>query len=140
MNLLQKARARPDQVRKVLDTARRPSAGRVALSKKSATVWRRPRPSATAAAGVVVEVDACVTRAFASAIAWPVAGAECAFHAEFRRAAGLARRARVPDGVENWQAAYTTHRRHRPPGGAPDGAARSGIGFSSWDRGWWDCS
>src|SRR2546423_13507171 len=104
MNLLQKARARPDQVRKVIDTARN-------LGWKAAleTVRNRlepPSPLGYSAAGVVVEVDPLNTR-FRLGDRVACAGAECAFHAEFLALPDLLLAA-VPAGVENWQAAYTT--------------------------------
>lgn len=104
MNLFQKARARPDQVRKVLDTAR-------ALGWRSA--WEKvrnrletPTPLGYSAAGVVVEVDSANTR-FRAGDRVACAGSECAFHAEFLAMPDLLVTP-TPAGVENWQAAYTT--------------------------------
>ena len=103
MNLLQKARARPDQVRKVLDTART-LGWRAALEK----VWNRletPTPLGYSAAGIVEEVDSANTRLRAGDRV-ACGGAECAFHAEYVAVPDMLV-AKVPDGVENWQAAYT---------------------------------
>jgi len=104
MNLLQKARARPDQVRKVLDTAR--NLGWKAALEKVRNRLETPSPLGYSAAGVVVEVDPLNTR-FRLGDRVACAGAECAFHAEFLALPDLLL-APVPAGVENWQAAYTT--------------------------------
>src|SRR5438552_1812760 len=104
MNLLQKARARPDQVRKVLDTAK--TLGWRAAMEKVRNRLETPTPLGYSAAGVVVEVDAANTR-FRAGDRVACAGAECAFHAEYLAVPDLLV-APVPDGVENWQAAYTT--------------------------------
>jgi predicted dehydrogenase/threonine dehydrogenase-like Zn-dependent dehydrogenase len=104
MNLLQKARARPDQVRKILDTAK--TLGWRSALEKVRNRLQTPTPLGYSAAGVVVEVDPANTR-------WRVGdrlacgGAECAFHAEYIAVPDMLV-ARVPEGVENWQAAYTT--------------------------------
>jgi predicted dehydrogenase/threonine dehydrogenase-like Zn-dependent dehydrogenase len=104
MNLLQKARARPDQVRKILDTAK--TLGWRSALEKVRNRLQTPTPLGYSAAGVVVEVDPANTR-------WRVGdrlacgGAECAFHAEYIAVPDMLV-ARVPDGVESWQAAYTT--------------------------------
>jgi len=104
MNLLQKARARPDQVRKVLDTAK--TLGWKAAYEKVKNRLESPTPLGYSAAGVVEEVDPLNTR-------WRVGdrvacgGAECAFHAEYIAVPDLLA-ARIPDGVENWQGAYTS--------------------------------
>src|SRR5438128_1833134 len=60
MNLLQKARARPDQVRKVLDTAR--NLGWKAALEKVRNRLETPTPLGYSAAGVVLEVDPLNTR------------------------------------------------------------------------------
>src|SRR5256714_12753473 len=60
MNLLQKARARPDQVRKVLDTAR--NLGWKAALEKVRNRLETPTPLGYSAAGIVVEVDPLNTR------------------------------------------------------------------------------
>src|SRR3989442_10544109 len=60
MNLLQKARARPDQVRKVLDTAR--NLGWRSALEKVRNRLETPTPLGYSAAGVVVEVDPLNTR------------------------------------------------------------------------------
>ncbi len=104
MNLLQKAKARPDQVRKVLQSAR--TLGWRATAEKVRNRLESPTPLGYSAAGVVDAVDTENTR-FRVGDRVACGGAECAFHAEYiavpdKLAAG------VPDGVENWQAAYTT--------------------------------
>lgn len=104
MNLLQKARARPDQVRKVLDTAR--NLGWRAAIDKVRNRLETPSPLGYSAAGIVEEVDPANTR-FQVGDRVACGGAECAFHAEFIAVPDLLA-AKVPDGVGNWQAAYTT--------------------------------
>lgn len=104
MNLLQKARARPDQVRKVLDTAK--TLGWKSAYEKVRNRLDSPTPLGYSAAGVVVEVDPANTR-FHVGDRVACAGAECAFHAEYLAMPDLLV-APVPPGVENWQAAYTT--------------------------------
>lgn len=104
MNLLQKARARPDQVRKVLDTARN-LGWRTALEKVRNRL-ESPTPLGYSAAGVVVDVDKANTR-FRVGDRVACAGAECAFHAEYLAMPDLLL-APVPDEVESWRAAYTT--------------------------------
>jgi len=104
MNLLAKARARPDQVRKVLDTAR--NLGWRSALEKVRNRLETPTPLGYSAAGVVVEVDRANTR-FRVGDRVACAGAECAFHAEYLALPDLLV-APVPDRVENWQAAYTT--------------------------------
>lgn len=104
MNLLQKARARPDQVRKVLETARN-LGWRSALDKVRNRL-ESPTPLGYSAAGVVVEVDPGNTR-FRVGDRVACGGAECAFHAEFMAVPDLLA-APVPPPVPNSQAAYTT--------------------------------
>ena len=104
MNLLQKARARPDQVRKVLDTAR--TLGWRAAMEKVRNRLEIPSPLGYSAAGVVEAVDATNTR-FRIGDRVAIGGAECAFHAEYAAVPDLLA-AHVPEGVDNWQAAYTT--------------------------------
>jgi predicted dehydrogenase/threonine dehydrogenase-like Zn-dependent dehydrogenase len=104
MNLLQKARARPDQVRKVLDTAR--NLGWKAAIEKVRNRLETPSPLGYSAAGIVQEVHPANTR-FRVGDRVACGGAECAFHAEFIAVPDLLA-AKVPEGVENWQAAYTT--------------------------------
>jgi predicted dehydrogenase/threonine dehydrogenase-like Zn-dependent dehydrogenase len=104
MNLLQKAKARPDQVRKVLDTAR--TLGWKSALEKVRNRLETPTPLGYSTAGVVEAVDAANTR-FRVGDRVACGGAECAFHAEFAAIPDMLA-ARVPDGVENWQAAYTT--------------------------------
>ena len=104
MNLLQKARARPDQVRKVLDTAK--TLGWRAALEKVRNRLETPTPLGYSAAGVVVQVDPAHTR-FRVGDRVACAGNETALHAEFMAVPDLLL-ARVPERVENWQAAYTT--------------------------------
>src|SRR5262245_57518385 len=104
MNLLQKARARPDQVRKVLDTAK--TLGWRSALEKVRNRLETPTPLGYSAAGIVVEVDPANTR-FHVGDRVACAGAECAFHAEYLALPDLLV-APVPKAVENWQAAYTT--------------------------------
>ncbi|MDZ4289399.1 MAG: zinc-binding alcohol dehydrogenase, partial [Prosthecobacter sp.] len=104
MSLLQKAKARPDQVRKVLDTAR--TLGWKAAFEKVKNRLESPAPLGYSAAGVVVAVDALNTR-FQVGDRVACGGAECAFHAEMIAVPDLLA-APVPEGVEDWQAAYTT--------------------------------
>jgi predicted dehydrogenase/threonine dehydrogenase-like Zn-dependent dehydrogenase len=104
MNLLQKARARPDQVRKVLDTART-LGWRSALGKVRNRL-ETPTPLGYSAAGVVTAVDAANAR-FRVGDRVSCGGAECAFHSEYIAVPDLLV-ARIPDGVENWRAAYVT--------------------------------
>jgi predicted dehydrogenase/threonine dehydrogenase-like Zn-dependent dehydrogenase len=104
MSLLQKARARPDQVRKVLDTAR--TLGWRAALEKVRNRLELPSPLGYSAAGVVQAVDARNTR-FSVGDRVAIGGAECAFHAEYAGVPDMLATP-VPDGVENWQAAYTT--------------------------------
>src|SRR6267154_4238857 len=104
MNLLQKARARPDQVRKVLDTAK--TLGWRSALEKVRNRLETPTPLGYSAAGVVVDVDKANTR-FRVGDRVACSGAECAFHAEYLAVPDLLATP-VPQGVENWQAAYTT--------------------------------
>lgn len=104
MNLLQKARARPDQVRKVLETAR--NLGWRAAWDKVKNRLSSPMPLGYSAAGIVEAVDSGNTR-FRKGDRVACAGAECAFHAEFIALPDLLM-AKVPEGVGNDQAAYTT--------------------------------
>jgi predicted dehydrogenase/threonine dehydrogenase-like Zn-dependent dehydrogenase len=104
MNLLQKARARPDQVRKVLDSAR--TLGWRAALEKVRNRLEIPSPLGYSAAGVVEAVDIANTR-FRVGDRVAIGGAECAFHAEYAAVPDMLA-AHVPEGVDNWQAAYTT--------------------------------
>ena len=104
MNLLQKARARPDQVRKVLDTAK--TLGWRAAVEKVRNRLEIPSPLGYSAAGVVQAVDTGNTR-FRVGDRVAIGGAECAFHAEYAAVPDMLA-THVPDGVDNWQAAYTT--------------------------------
>ena len=104
MNLLQKARARPDQVRKVLDSAR--TLGWRAAVEKVRNRLEIPSPLGYSAAGVVQAVEASNTR-FRVGDRVAIGGAECAFHAEYAAVPDMLATP-VPEGVANWQAAYTT--------------------------------
>lgn len=104
MNLLQKARARPDQVRKVLDTAR--TLGWKSALDKVRNRLETPTPLGYSAAGRVEEVHRGNTR-FRVGDRVACGGAECAFHAEYIAVPDMLA-APVPEPVENWQAAYTT--------------------------------
>lgn len=104
MSLLQKAKARPDQVKKVIDTAK--TLGWKAALEKVRNRLESPTPLGYSAAGVVVAVDELNTR-FRVGDRVACGGAECAFHAEVIAVPDLLA-APVPEGVEDWQAAYTT--------------------------------
>ena len=104
MNLLQKAKARPDQVKKVLDTAR--TLGWQAALEKVRNRLESPTPLGYSAAGIVEAVDEGNTR-FRVGDRVACGGAECAFHAEWLAIPDLLA-APVPEGVADWQAAYTT--------------------------------
>ncbi len=104
MNLLQKARARPDQVRKVLETAR--NLGWRSALEKVRNRLETPTPLGYSACGVVVETHPENTR-FRVGDRVACAGAECAFHAEFLAVPDLLA-AKVPDGVASSDAAYST--------------------------------
>jgi predicted dehydrogenase/threonine dehydrogenase-like Zn-dependent dehydrogenase len=104
MNLLQKAKARPDQVRKVLDTAR--TLGWKSALEKVRNRLETPTPLGYSSAGIVVAVDPANTR-FRVGDRVACAGAECAFHAEYIALPDMLATP-VPEKVENWQAAYTT--------------------------------
>lgn len=104
MNLLQKARARPDQVRKVMEVAR--NLGWRAAMEKVRNRLESPSPLGYSAAGIVEAVDPLNTR-FQVGDRVACGGAECAHHAEFVAVPDLLT-ARVPEAVPNWQAAYTT--------------------------------
>src|SRR5262245_43474611 len=79
MNLLQKARARPDQVRQVLDTAR--TLGWRAAVEKVRNRLESPTPLGYSASGIVVAVDEH-TAHFRVGDRVACGGAECAHHAE----------------------------------------------------------
>lgn len=104
MSLLQKAKARPDQVKKVIDTAK--TLGWKAALQKVRNRLESPTPLGYSAAGVVVAVDELNSR-FRVGDRVACGGAECAFHAEVISVPDLLA-APVPEGVEDWQAAYTT--------------------------------
>ena len=104
MSLLQKAKARPDQVKKVIDTAK--TLGWKAALQKVRNRLESPTPLGYSAAGVVVAVDDLNSR-FHVGDRVACGGAECAFHAEMIAVPDLLA-APIPAGVEDWQAAYTT--------------------------------
>jgi predicted dehydrogenase/threonine dehydrogenase-like Zn-dependent dehydrogenase len=104
MNLFQKAKARPDQLRKVLDTVK--NLGWRSALEKVRNRLETPTPLGYSAAGAVVDVHPSNTR-FRVGDRVACAGAECAFHAEYLAVPDFLL-ARVPDEVENWKAAYTT--------------------------------
>jgi threonine dehydrogenase-like Zn-dependent dehydrogenase/predicted dehydrogenase len=104
MSLLQKARARPDQVRKVLDTAR--TLGWKSAYEKVKNRLESPTPLGYSAAGIVEAVDP-LNRRFRVGDRVACGGAECAFHAEYLSVPDLLA-SPIPEGVEDWQAAYTT--------------------------------
>ncbi len=104
MSLLAKAKARPDQVKKVLDTAK--TLGWKSALEKVRNRLESPSPLGYSAAGVVEAVDELNTR-FRVGDRVACGGAECAFHAEMIAVPDLLA-SPVPDGVDNWQAAYTT--------------------------------
>jgi predicted dehydrogenase/threonine dehydrogenase-like Zn-dependent dehydrogenase len=104
MNLLQKAKARPDQVRKVLETAR--NLGWRTAWDKVRNRLSSPTPLGYSAAGVIEQIDPGNTR-FRVGDRVACAGAECAFHAEYIAQPDLLM-ARVPEGLDASMAAYTT--------------------------------
>jgi predicted dehydrogenase/threonine dehydrogenase-like Zn-dependent dehydrogenase len=104
MSLLQKAKARPDQVKKVIDTAK--TLGWKAALQKVRNRLESPTPLGYSAAGIVVAVDELNSR-FHVGDRVACGGAECAFHAEIIAVPDLLA-SRIPEGVEDWQAAYTT--------------------------------
>ena len=104
MNLLQKAKARPDQVRKVIDTAR--NIGWKSAYEKVRNRLSSPTPLGYSAAGVVEAVDEGNSR-FRVGDRVACGGAECAFHAEYIAVPDMLV-AKVPEQVPMWQAAYTT--------------------------------
>jgi predicted dehydrogenase/threonine dehydrogenase-like Zn-dependent dehydrogenase len=104
MSLLQKAKARPDQVKKVIDTAK--TLGWKAALQKVRNRLESPTPLGYSSAGVVLAVDELNSR-FHVGDRVACGGAECAFHAEIIAVPDLLA-APIPAGVEDWQAAYTT--------------------------------
>jgi predicted dehydrogenase/threonine dehydrogenase-like Zn-dependent dehydrogenase len=104
MSLLQKARARPDQVRKVMETAR--NLGWRSAMEKVRNRLETPTPLGYSASGIVTEVHPTNTR-FRVGDRVACGGAECAFHAEYIAVPDLLT-APIPPNVENWEAAYTT--------------------------------
>ncbi len=104
MNLIQKAKARPDQVRKVLEVAK--NMGWKSALEKVRNRLESPSPLGYSAAGIVVAVDEANGR-FRVGDRVACGGAECAFHAEYVAVPDMLA-APVPKEVPNWQAAYTT--------------------------------
>ena len=104
MNLIQKAKARPDQVRKVIDTAR--NIGWKSAYEKVRNRLSSPTPLGYSAAGIVEMVDDGNSR-FRVGDRVACGGAECAFHAEYIAVPDMLT-AHVPEGVPMGQAAYTT--------------------------------
>lgn len=104
MNLLQKAKARPDQVRKVMEVAR--NMGWKSALEKVRNRLESPSPLGYSAAGVVVAVDPGNGR-FRVGDRVACGGAECAFHAEYIAVPDMLA-APIPKEVPSWQAAYTT--------------------------------
>ena len=104
MSLLQKAKARPDQVKKVIDTAK--TLGWKAALQKVRNRLESPTPLGYSAAGIVVAVDDSNSR-FHVGDRVACGGAECAFHAEMIAVPDLLATP-IPKSVEDWQAAYTT--------------------------------
>lgn len=104
MSLLAKARARPDKVRQVLQNVRQH--GLVETINKVRERLDALTPLGYSAAGIVVEVGSNIDE-FAVGDAVACAGEGIACHAEF---VGVPRNlcARVPDGVELKDAAFTT--------------------------------
>ena len=104
-NLIEKARARPDLVRKTIGKVRRDG-----LAEAARTVMTRldePLPLGYSAAGVVVEVGAGLEGRYRPGQRVAVAGAGLANHAEMNAVPGnLA--APVPDGVAHEEACYAT--------------------------------
>jgi NADPH:quinone reductase-like Zn-dependent oxidoreductase len=104
MNLLQKAKARPDQVRKVLEVAK--NMGWKSAFEKVRNRLESPSAMGYSAAGIVVAVDEANGR-FKVGDRVACGGAECAFHAEYIAVPDLLA-SPVPKEVPNWKAAYTT--------------------------------
>lgn len=104
MSLLQKAKSRPDQVRKVLDTAR--TLGWKAAYDKVKNRLESPSPLGYSAAGTVIEVDPLNTR-FQVGDRVACGGADLAVHAEEIAIPDLLA-AKIPDSVPFEAAAYTT--------------------------------
>jgi threonine dehydrogenase-like Zn-dependent dehydrogenase len=104
MNLLQKAKARPDQVRKVMEVAR--NMGWKSALEKVRNRLESPSPLGYSAAGIVVAVDEANGR-FRVGDRVACGGAECAFHAEYIAVPDMLA-APIPKEVPSWQAAYTT--------------------------------
>ena len=95
MNLLQKAKARPDQVKKVLDTAK--NLGWKSAIEKVKNRLESPTPLGYSAAGIVETVDSKNSRLRVGDIV-ACGGAECAFHSEFIALPEMLV-AKVPEGV-----------------------------------------
>ena len=104
MSLLQKAKARPDHVRKVIESAR--TLGWKSAIEKVRNRLETPTPLGYSAVGTVAAVDPLNQR-FHVGQRVACGGAECAFHAEYIAVPDLLV-APVPDGVKDSHAAYTT--------------------------------
>ena len=104
-NLIEKARARPDLVRKTIGKVRRD--GLAEAARAVMTRLDEPLPLGYSAAGVVVEVGAGLEGRYRPGQRVAVAGAGLANHAEMNTVPdNLA--APVPDGVAHEEACYAT--------------------------------
>ena len=104
-NLIEKARARPDLVRKTIDKAKRDGFAETAHAVM--TRLDEPLPLGYSAAGVVVEAGADLAGRYRPGQRVAVAGAGLANHADLNVVpANLA--APVPDGVTDEEACYAT--------------------------------
>ena len=104
-NLVEKARARPDLVRKTIGKARRD--GFAETARAVVTRLDEPLPLGYSAAGVVVEVGAGLEGKYQPGQRVAIAGAGLANHAELNAVPdNLA--APVPDGVADEEACYAT--------------------------------
>ncbi len=104
MSLLQKAKSRPDQVKKVIETVKQQ--GLIATYRKVKNRLEAPSPLGYSIAGEVVEVADDVTE-FSVGDLLACGGAEYAFHAEYNFVPrNLC--AKIPDGLTLEQAAFST--------------------------------
>lgn len=131
-SLAQKARARPDLVRKVLEKARRD--GFVATAKAVFNRLDEPMPLGYAAAGEIVALGAGAEAGFRVGDRVAVAGAGIANHAEYNLVpVNLA--APIPDGVPDDEACYGTlasiamHAVRQTGAGLGDVVAVVGVGL-----------
>ena len=104
-NLIEKARARPDLVRKTIDKVRRD--GLAEAARAVMTRLDEPLPLGYSAAGVVVEAGAGLEGRYRPGQRVAVAGAGLANHAESNIVPGNLT-APVPDGVADEEACYAT--------------------------------